>query len=201
MNIEGPSEHSWLSRVRDAVSDRPYATIFGSSVRGAGDPEIDRWTIIATLMAESGWGLLSGGYGGTMSYLSRAHISAGGTAVGVVCAAVPDRTPVDCYSRVISVDTPFQRLEALLRFGRVHVVLSGGIGTLVELACAIWLQDRALIEETPVILVGGQWAEWVKWFETIPAGLKGSRPIRNMVIHAATIAQFRIAWGEVRENA
>ena len=188
---------AWLSRVASVLFLRQYATVFGSSLRGAGDPDIDYWAGIATQLAGGGWGLLSGGYQGTMSYLSSRHIKAGGHAVGITCFTVPDETPSGCYSEMVAVASPFERLEALLRLADAHIVLPGGIGTLVELTSTIWLQDRVLLPERPLLLLGSDWARWLEWFDTVPAGLRGHRPLRQVVTHVATFEQFEREWSSI----
>lgn len=184
----------WSDQVVRELERRRYATVFGSSSRGSDDAEIDYWSGVSTVVAESGWGLLSGGYGGTMSCLSEKHIQDGGHAVGIVCAAVSDDTPRQCYSDIVSVSAPFERLEALLRLGSAYLVLPGGIGTQVELASAIWLQDRGFISQRPTLLLGCDWSDWADWFATIPGGLRGRRSLRQVVKHVTDLDHFKREW-------
>lgn len=195
-NIEKLKNTS-LKKISKKLNNYNLVTIFGSSLRGESDKEIHYWSDITKIIADSNWGLLSGGYEGTMSYLSKKHISEGGYAIGVICSKVPDIAPDDCYNELISVATPFKRLEALLNTGSVYIVFPGGIGTLVELASAIWLQDRKLNPPKSIFLLGEDWKNWCNWFRDIPSGLRGQRDFTQMVTNIKDIDDFKNQWNAV----
>jgi len=194
------SSPEWLSNITQVLQDRPYATIFGSSVRGEGDPEIEYWSTISVYLAKQDWGILSGGYQGTMSYLSNIHIINGGHSIGITCSAVCDPVTEDCFSQLVRLDSPFNRLEALLRLSQVHIVFPGGIGTLVEFFSSVWLQDRNMIDKRPLLVLGNEWSPWLDLFAKAPNALRGSKPFNSMVMQIFTLEQFDAVWAQLQRG-
>jgi hypothetical protein len=200
LNQDSFSSPAWLSNIAQVLQERPYATIFGSSIRGKGDPEIEYWSTISIHLANQGWGILSGGYQGTMSYLSNLHILNGGHSIGVTCSAVCDPVTEDCFSQLVQLDSPFSRLEALLRLSQVHIVFPGGIGTLVELSSSVWLQDRNMIDKRPLLILGDEWLPWLDWFAKIPNALRGTKPLNSMVMKISTREQFDVVLAQLQRG-
>jgi uncharacterized protein (TIGR00725 family) len=58
-------------------------TVFGSSRPRAGDPQYAAAHALGTALAEKGFVVCSGGYGGVMEAISRGAIEAGGQTLGV----------------------------------------------------------------------------------------------------------------------
>lgn len=196
-----PVEDTKLLSLSKKLSGRKYITLFGSSLRDESDPSISYWDSITKHIAESNWGLLTGGYNGTMSYFSSNLLQEGGTSIGINCSNVLDKAPCECYSDLISVPTHFHRLEALLTFGNAYFILPGGIGTLVELACSIWLQDREFINNRPIFVFGHEWNEFLEWFNQIPNGLRGKRNLEQLITVIPDLNSFEKEWIKLTKTA
>ena len=134
-------------------------TVFGSARSLPGSPEYSLAEQLGRLIAQAGWTVCNGGYGGTMEAAAKGAHAAGGQAIGVTCSIFDGRGSANPYitQEIPTPDLP-ARLDALVRLGHAYVVLPGGTGTLLELAL-VWelLSKRLVADLRPVILVGGHW--------------------------------------------
>jgi uncharacterized protein (TIGR00725 family) len=132
-------------------------TIFGTANAKSGEPAYTLAYQTGKLLAQGGFVIANGGYGGTMLAASKGAAEAGGETIGVTCSAFA-RTPNEYISREIVTNSPDERLDTLIKLGRAYVVLPGGTGTLLELAMVWELKNKGFIkEDKPIILVGGFW--------------------------------------------
>ncbi len=111
-------------------------TVFGggtcSDAVGAMAEELGR------LLVQAGHTVVTGGYGGVMSWVSKGAREAGGDVIGVVIKGVSE--PNMFISEVMVMDTYWQRLGALMEMGDAYIALPGGSGTSVELLAALHTQ-------------------------------------------------------------
>jgi uncharacterized protein (TIGR00725 family) len=135
---------------------RPQITVFGSADPQPGDSLWATAESLGRALAQAGFDLVNGGYGGTMEAAARSAQDAGACVTGIVVDAFP-RMPNPFLSEIIRTGTLFERLEQLLERGNGYVVLSGGSGTLVELALAWELQAKELLTPRPLVLLGDFW--------------------------------------------
>lgn len=141
--------------------------VFGS---GGGTPEDrERARALGAALARAGYGVLNGGYGGTMEASAAGARDAGGTAVGVTCAEFTFRSgPNPHLSEVVEAATLIERLDTLLRRAVAYVALPGGNGTLIELAL-VWEHIRkGLVEERPLVAWEDPWRRVVEILEEGP---------------------------------
>ena len=138
------------------MSDK-IISIFGAA---KADPEDMTYEIAyntGKLLAQAGFTIANGGYGGTMLAAAKGAVEAGGKVIGVTCSAFT-RTANEYISREITTDSLDERLDTLIQLGQAYIVLPGGTGTLLELAKVWELKNKGFIEaEKPIILVGGFW--------------------------------------------
>jgi uncharacterized protein (TIGR00730 family) len=135
-------------------------TVFGSSAPAALSPPYQLALELGRAIAEAGWVLCNGGYGGTMEAAARGAAEAGGHTIGVTCSALRWRGGANRY---IKQEVPtfdlLARLNTLVRLGDAYVVLPGGTGTLLELALVWELLNKAgLKRSAPLIVLGDHWA-------------------------------------------
>ncbi|MBN2433283.1 MAG: LOG family protein [Acidobacteria bacterium] len=116
---------------------RRRVTVFGSSRPVAGTPGYEQAYQIGRIIAEHQWELVNGGYSGTMEASARGAREAGGQVTGITVQTFTYARPNPFLTREISTATLFERLETLIRWGDLYVVLPGGTGTLVELGL-VW---------------------------------------------------------------
>jgi uncharacterized protein (TIGR00730 family) len=143
--------------------------VFGSSEPLPGEPLYEQARELGRLLAEAGFRVVSGGYGGVMEAASRGAREAGGAALGVTCAIFSARRPNEHLGEVIEAADLFARTRGLVDHSRGFVVLPGKAGTLAELAF-LWALHRAgCLDGRPVLLLGAQWDRLLRhlWNEGI----------------------------------
>ena len=132
--------------------------IFGS---GGTQPNDDAFKLaekIGLLLAEAGFTVINGGYGGTMLAAAKASSRAGGKTIGVTCKAFGAGRANEYISKEIVTETLDERLDTLIKTAQAYVVLPGSTGTLLELAKVWELKNKGFINNNkPVILVGEFW--------------------------------------------
>lgn len=131
-------------------------TIFGSSRPLPGSSEYQTAYQLGKLIAEAGYIVCNGGYGGTMEASARGAIENGGKTIGVVTETF---SPIanQYISQTIATKTLIERLMKLIELGDAYIVLKGATGTLLELA-AVWeLMNKQILKEKPIILLGSFW--------------------------------------------
>lgn len=109
-------------------------------------------------LAEAGFVVANGGYGGTMRAAAKGAAEAGGTVVGVTCSAFKNSVANEFVTREIVTGSLDERLDTLVRLGQGYVVLPGGTGTLLELAKVWELKNKKFLDRAkPLVLLGGFW--------------------------------------------
>ena len=132
-------------------------TIFGTGRAKAGDAAYEMAHKMGKLLAQAGFVIANGGYGGTMLAAAKGAAEAGGETIGVICSTFTG-TANEYISREIATDSLDERLDTLIKLGRAHIVLPGGTGTLLELAKVWELKNKGFLEtDKPIILVGRFW--------------------------------------------
>jgi uncharacterized protein (TIGR00730 family) len=122
-----------------------------------GHPVLAQAERLGRLLAEAGFSLISGGYGGTMEAASRGARQAGGCATGVTLDLfTPPLAPNPWLTEDERVTDFFPRLRRLTSVDG-FVVLQGGIGTLTEATLAWTLLQTGQISPRPFIFVGAVW--------------------------------------------
>lgn len=137
--------------------------VFGSSAGRPGDPGYEEARTCGRLLAEAGYAVATGGYGGTMEACSRGAAEAGARVIGVTApAAFPDRPGANSWvAEEIPAPTITERIHRLLAMSAACLALDGSIGTLTELLVAWNVAFIAALggaPPQPVIAVGPSWA-------------------------------------------
>jgi uncharacterized protein (TIGR00730 family) len=133
-------------------------TIFGTGRAKPGDATYALAEETGRLLAEAGFTIANGGYGGTMLAAAKGASQVGGKTIGVTCSAFRSSVANEYISRQIVTSSLDERLETLTELGQAYVVLPGGTGTLLELAKVWELKNKGFLQERkPIILVGEYW--------------------------------------------
>jgi len=133
-------------------------TLFGTGKAKPGDSAYAQAYEVGKLLAQTGFTIANGGYGGTMLAAAKGASEAGGKIIGVTCSAFKQSIANEYISREIVTDSLNERLNTLIKLGQGYVVLPGGTGTLLELAKVWELKNKGFLETgTPIILVGRFW--------------------------------------------
>ena len=140
--------------------------VFGSSLVTPGDPDYDQAQACGTLLAESGYVVATGGYGGSMEAVSRGAAEAGGHVIGVTAPAVfVDRSgPNRWVAEERTAESLTERMHELVGSSDAHIALPGSIGTFAELVVSWYMAETASrrgMPAPPIIAVGAQWTALV----------------------------------------
>lgn len=154
--------------------DKKIVTVFGTSKAQPGDAVFELAESVGRLLAESGFAVANGGYGGTMLAAAKGAAGAGGRVIGVTCTAFKRGKPNAYVTEEISTDCLSERLANLIELGDAYLVLPGGTGTLLELA-DVWEHKNKGFAGTdkPIILVGDFWRPLVNMMAAADADSVG----------------------------
>lgn len=135
-------------------------TLFGASSGSGARPGTDVYEQayrLGRLLAEAGFTLCNGGYGGTMEASAKGAREAGGSAIGVT-NAVFDPAPANLYIDDERKAPDFlERLRRLFTLGDAYICLPGGVGTLTEFSLAWTLLQTRALPRRPFLCVGAPW--------------------------------------------
>ncbi len=135
---------------------RRVITIFGSSRPGPGSPAYARAERLGAAIAQHGWVVCNGGYGGTMAAAASGARRAGGEAIGITCALY-NASPNSYVTYHEEAPDLLARLARLVELGDGYVILPGGSGTLLEIALVLEYLNKRLMPPKPVLLLGSYW--------------------------------------------
>lgn len=131
-------------------------SIFGSTYPEAGSPPYEQARMIGELIAEQGWTVCNGGYGGIMEASARGATGAGGKAIGVTSEYY--RSSANRFlTEEIKTKTVIERLLRLIELAQGYIVLPGGTGTLAELATVWEYMNKGVILPRPLIVYRPFW--------------------------------------------
>ena len=139
------------------AGERPVVAVFGSYDRSAADEAYALARRVGRRLAEWGYAVANGGYGGTMEASARGAVEAGGHTIGVTCTCW--RARPNAYIREV-IDTAglAERIERFASVARAgFVVLPGATGTLLELAWVWEHLAKGLMTPRPIVCVGEFW--------------------------------------------
>ena len=147
----------------------PCISIFGSARTHENDPNYQLAVSIAEAIANSGYGIISGGGPGIMEAANRGAQKAGGTSVGLNIELPFEQksNPYIDQDKLINFQYFFVRKVMFVKYAQGFVVMPGGIGTLDELFEAYTLIQTNKVTKFPIILVGREYwgglLDWIKY--------------------------------------
>jgi uncharacterized protein (TIGR00730 family) len=164
--IPGQRSPASAAEPGDRPPDGAAVAVFGSGSAPAGGALLAEAECLGKMLAEAGFVLLCGGYGGVMEAASRGAHRAGGQAVGVTMDLfAPRLAPNRWLTREQRVTDFFPRLQALTA-ADAFVVLRGGIGTLTEATLTWSLLQTGQIGPRPFVFVGDDWRRLFEAFRS-----------------------------------
>ncbi len=142
----------------------------------------ERWTMaykLGELLADAGYVVVTGGYGGLMAAVSRGTHEKGGRVIGLPMRHWSGIVP-NQWNAVLRWSTDYgTRINHIIRCDAV-VALPGGVGTLAELMMA-WSASQTEGRSLPLVLLGDCWPPLI-------ASIR-----ENLVVSDADIALLRFA--------
>lgn len=144
----------------------PCVSIFGSA-RTPDEHKYYQMTVeIARLLAERGYGVVSGGGPGIMEAANKGAYNAGGKSVGLNIE-LPHEQFHNRYidrDKLLEFNYFFVRKVMFMKYSQGYIVLPGGFGTMDELFEAITLIQTGKIARFPIVLVGSEyWSGLFDW--------------------------------------
>jgi uncharacterized protein (TIGR00730 family) len=146
----------------------PCISIFGSARTQEGDSNYQLTIDIAEAIAESGYGVISGGGPGIMEAANRGAQKAGGTSVGlnIELPFEQQSNPYIDQDKLVNFQYFFVRKVMFVKYAQGFIVMPGGVGTLDELFEAYTLIQTDKVSKFPIILVGRDyWGGLIDWIK------------------------------------
>ena len=117
------------------MSRKGGVAVFGSSQTAPGSTEWEEAHRAGARIADEGFTVITGGYGGTMEEVSSGAAGAGGHVIGVTAPILfPHRsTPNPYVHEVIEASSLANRIDIMMQRSTATLALPGSIGTAAEL--------------------------------------------------------------------
>ncbi|HXT26299.1 MAG TPA: LOG family protein [Candidatus Eisenbacteria bacterium] len=147
-------------------------TVFGSSRPREDHADYAEARSLGRVLAEAGFAVCSGGYGGVMEAVSRGAREAGGKTYGVTAEFFKPKANA-WIDTEIRVTTWQERLFELVRVADGFVTCKGGTGTLVELAVVWEMLNKSVISGKPMVVLGEFWAPILDRVREVEVGHPG----------------------------
>jgi len=149
-----------LSNVHNAVS------IFGSARVKPDDAYYKKAEILARLLVQNGFSVITGGGPGIMEAANKGASEAGGKSVGMNIRLPFEQKPNPYANIHLDYTYFFIRKVMFVKYAVAYVILPGGFGTMDELFEALTLIQTRRIKSFPLILMGSEYwqglSDWVK---------------------------------------
>lgn len=146
----------------------PCISVFGSARTKPDNKYYQMGVEVSKLLAEGGYGVITGGGPGIMEAGNKGAQEGGGKSVGlnIDLPFEQNHNPFIDPEHNLEFDYFFVRKVMFVKYAQGFVVLPGGFGTLDELFEALTLIQTKKINNRPVVLIGkSYWTglfEWVK---------------------------------------
>ena len=165
----------------------PCVSIFGSA-RTPDEHKYYKMTVeIARLLADRGYGVISGGGPGIMEAANKGSYNAGGKSVGLNIE-LPHEQFHNKYidrDKLLEFNYFFVRKVMFMKYSQGYIVMPGGFGTMDELFEAITLIQTGKIARFPIVLVGIEyWSGLIDWIK--------STMLENQNISAEDLNLYRL---------
>jgi uncharacterized protein (TIGR00730 family) len=134
--------------------------VFGSSEPRPPSPGWHQAYEVGRLLAETGFVVVNGGYGGVMEASARGAREAGGHTIGVTTTVFDLRGVANPWIETERRERDlFERTRGLIEESAGFVVLPGRSGTLAELGLVWALHKAGLLGGKPIQMVGQVWED------------------------------------------
>lgn len=151
----------------------PCISVFGSARTKPDNPYYEMGVRVAELLAEGGYGVITGGGPGIMEAGNKGAQKGGGKSVGlnIDLPFEQNHNPYIDQEHNLEFDYFFVRKVMFVKYAQGFVVLPGGYGTLDELFEALTLIQTKKINKRPVVLIGKEyWTGLVDWLREVMLG-------------------------------
>ena len=146
----------------------PCVSIYGSARTGPETKVYKDAQKIASLLSESGYGVITGGGPGVMEAGNRGAHDTGGPSVGlnIELPFEQHENPYIDRDKSIDFDYFFVRKVMFVKYSQGFIVMPGGFGTMDELFEALTLLQTEKLNSRPIVLYDSKfWTGLVEWFK------------------------------------
>jgi uncharacterized protein (TIGR00730 family) len=147
----------------------PCVSVFGSARTKPENKYYKLGVRVAELLAQGGYGVITGGGPGIMEAGNKGAQQGGGKSVGlnIDLPFEQNHNPYIDQEHNLEFDYFFVRKVMFVKYAQGFVVLPGGFGTLDELFEALTLIQTKKINNRPVVLIGkSYWTGLLDWIKT-----------------------------------
>lgn len=152
------------------MKNEMIVSVFGSSRPRENDAEYKEAHALGKALAEKGFAVCTGGYGGTMEAVSRGAHDAGGKVYGVTAEFFANNRTNAFVEVEIRKKTWQERLFGIIELADGLVACKGGTGTLAELAVAWEMMNKAVTPAKPFVALGDFWQPILDRVRKVEAG-------------------------------
>ncbi len=147
----------------------PCISVFGSARTKPGTKYYELAVEVSRLLAEGGYGVITGGGPGIMEAGNKGAQEGGGKSVGlnIDLPFEQNNNPYIDPEHNLEFDYFFVRKVMFVKYAQGFVVLPGGFGTMDELFEALTLIQTKKINNRPVVLIGSEyWTGLIEWIKS-----------------------------------
>jgi uncharacterized protein (TIGR00730 family) len=178
-------------------------SVFGSSRPRANDSEYAEARELGHALAQKGFAICTGAYGGTMEAVSRGAKEAGGKTYGVTAEFFSAAKANEWVDVEVRVKTWQDRLFEIIRLGDGFVACKGGTGTLAELAVTWEMINKSVMPGKPFVALGEFWAPILHCVRGVEVGqenpwAEGKAQILRTVATPEEAAEF--LWNSLKKE-
>ncbi|HXX58317.1 MAG TPA: TIGR00730 family Rossman fold protein [Thermodesulfovibrionales bacterium] len=151
----------------------PAVSIFGSSRLLPGSRYYDDAVVLAKLLADDGFAIITGGGPGVMEGANKGAKKGRAHSVGLNIEIPSEQHPNRYQDISLSFRYFFIRKLMFVKYAIAYIIFPGGFGTMDELFEALTLAQSKRIESFPIILYGSRyWAGLIDWMKNtlVPNG-------------------------------
>jgi uncharacterized protein (TIGR00730 family) len=142
----------------------PAVSIFGSARVLPTDPHYVACRETSRLLAEAGFGIITGGGPGIMEAANRGAVDGGGRSVGCNIELPFEQGTNPYVQTAINFRYFFVRKTMFVKYAQGFVIFPGGFGTMDELFEALTLIQTEKVKDFPVVLFGSDyWKGLLDW--------------------------------------
>jgi len=144
----------------------PAISIFGSARTSKDNWSYKATLKVATMLAQQGFAIISGGGPGIMEAANRGARMGKGVSVGLNIKLPEEQVPNRYQDVSLTFRHFFARKVMFVKYASGYVIMPGGFGTLDEFFESLTLIQTAKIRRFPVVLMGRKyWEGLVRWME------------------------------------
>ncbi len=145
-------------------------SIFGSARANPGTQIYKDTETIARLLAEEGYGIITGGGPGLMEAGNKGAVEGGGPSVGLHIHLPHEQQMNRFVTTPLAFRYFFIRKLMFVKYACAYVVMPGGMGTIDELSEAFVLMQTQRIDPFPIVLYGSEfWQGFLDWVRKVMA--------------------------------